>query len=220
MAFLALGGVTLLGDVFLRVDVLRITMLVLASEDHLELRMPVLGNVHKVGFRSRGDERQRSVVAQDEAEPFDVERLGRPVVVEGGVGLVRIELLDLDNLALVTVGHIERSRVECSVLEYRQNLVLRAELAEVLATLLIVELLDVGVVPDVLASDRGHTLGFQLNPRDRVLGHQIAPGGLALDRKSGEIIFKLRLFQLRPRTQVYSYRFGLAVVVDREPEDL
>ena len=220
MTLLALGGIALLGDIFLSVNVLRITMFVLPAEDHLELRMSVLGKGHKIGFRAWGDERQRCVVAQDKAEPLDVERLGGRIVVEGGVGLVRIKLLDLDNLTLVSVRHIERSRVECPVLEYCQNLVFRTELAEVLAALLVVKLLDVSVVPNVLAADCRNALGFQLDPRDRVLGHQIAPGGLALDRKGGEIIFHLRLFQLRTRTQVYSYRFSLTVVVDAEPEDL
>ena len=220
MAFLAFGGVTLLGDIFLSVNVLRITMLVLSSEDNLELRVSVLGKGHKIGFRPWGDERQRCVVAQDKAEPLDVECLGGRIVVEGGVGLVRIELLDLDHFALVAVRDIERSRVEGSVLEYCQNLVLRAELAEVLTALLVVKLLDVSVVPNVLSADCRNALGFQLNSGDRVLGHQIASGSLALDRKGREIIFKLRFLQLRTRTQVYSYRFGLAVVVDGEPEDL
>ena len=122
--------------------------------------MLVLGNIHKVGFRSRGDERQRRVVAQDEAEPLDVECLGCSIEVEGGVGLVRVELLDADDIALIAVRDIELSRVECAVLEDGQNLVLRAELTEVLSSLLVVKLLDVSVVPDVLSADRGDTLGF------------------------------------------------------------
>ena len=48
VALLALGRVTLLGDELLRVDVLRIPVLVLLPEDDLELRMLVVGDLHEV----------------------------------------------------------------------------------------------------------------------------------------------------------------------------
>ena len=81
---------------------------------------------------------------------------------------------------MVTVGDIKGCRVECAVLEYRQDLVFRTELAEVDAPLLIVQLLDVSVEPDVLPTDRGDSLALQLDLGDREFCDQVAPGGLSL----------------------------------------
>ena len=75
MALLALGGVTLLGDELLRIDIFRVPVLIFIAENDLELRVFVVSDVNEVRFGSRSDERLRSVVTQDKTEPLDIECL-------------------------------------------------------------------------------------------------------------------------------------------------
>ena len=80
--------------------------------------------------------------------------------------------------------------------------------------------MNVSIVPYFFATNRGNAFGLQLNLGDRIFRDKIASGTLSLDGQGREIIFKLSLLQLRPRTEIYSYSLGLAIVVDGEPENL
>ena len=182
--------------------------------------MGVAADLHQVGFRGVGDEADRGVVAQHEGEALDVETLDAAVPVEGGEGLVGVELLDEEHVALVFVDQVEGRGVEGAVAEDGEHLVALLELAEVLAVAVLVELLDVGVVPDVLTGDGADALALEGDGADGVLGHEVAARRLALDAQLGEIVLEAGLLELRLGPQGHAYGLGLAVVVGREPDDL
>ena len=192
---------------------------VLAAEGHLVLRTQVFGKGHQAGLRAVGYEALRVVLAEHEAEALHVVGLGGAVVVEGREGLLRVELLDEQHVALVFVHQLEACGVEGSVAEYRQHLVGSVELAQVDAASLVVELLDVGVVPDILARDRGHAAALEVDVAYGVLGHQVAARRLALDGQRCEIVLEAGLLELGLGTQVDFHRLGFAVMVGREVLD-
>ena len=219
MALLALGGEALLGDERLGLDDLGLAVGVLAAEDHLEAGIDILRQADKAGTASLGDEENGRIVALGKAETLDIEGLDTGVPVEGREGLVRVELLDEEDVALVFVDHVVARRVVGTVLEDRKDLVVAAELAEVFAAAVLVEALDVRVVPDILAADGGDALGLHDDLLDGILRHEVAAGRLALDGEGREIVLELRLLELRLRAEVDADGLGLAVVVDGEPED-
>ena len=182
--------------------------------------MLVAAEVHQVGLGSVGDEAERGVVADHEGETLDVETLDRAVPVEGGEGLVRVEFLDQQDVALVAVDQVEGGGVEGAVLEHGEHLVVVLELPEVQAVAVLVEFLDVGVVPDVLAGDGAHALALEGDVADGVLAHEVAAGRLALDRQGREVVLEAGLLELRLGPQGHAHGLGLAVVVGREPDDL
>ena len=83
----------------------------------------------------------------------------------------------------------------------------------------LVEALHVGIPPDVLAADGRDTLGLEADLLDRVLGHEVAACGLALDGEGREVVVELRLLELRFRAEVDADGLGLAVVVRGEPDN-
>ena len=182
--------------------------------------MLVVGEFHQVGLAALGDETHGRVVAHGEGETLDVERLDGRIPVEGGEGLVGVELLYAEHVALIAVHQVEGCGVEGAVPEHGEHLVVFAELAEEQAVALVVELLDVGVVPDFLAGDSAHALAAQAYAAYDVLAHEVAPGCPALDAESGEIVFEGGLLELRFRTQLHAHGLGLAVVVGGEPDHL
>ena len=215
---LALGAYALLCNPLL--GVVQLAGLVFQLPDDFVLRVAVVAELHEVGLGPFGDEAHRGVVADGEGETLDIERLDSGVPVQGGEGLVGVELLDAQHLALVAVHQVEGGGVERAVLEHGQHFVALAELAEQQAVAFVVELLDVGVVPDLLAGDGAYALAAQADALYDVLADKVAAGCLALDGESGEVVFEAGLLELRLRAQLYAHGLGFAVVVGGEPYDL
>ena len=219
MALAALGGEALLAYPVLRRNGFGGVGAVLAAEGHLVLRAEVFGNGHQIRLGAVGYEALRVVLAEREAETLHVEGLGGAVVVEGREGLLRVELLDEQHVALILVHKLEARGVEGSVAEHRQNLVGGVELAQIGAASLVVEFLYVGVVPDVLAGDGGDAAALERDAAHRVFGNQIAARRLALDGQGCEVVLEAGLLELGLGTQVHLHCLGFAVVVGREVLD-
>ena len=147
----------------------------LATEGKLYNRTLVGRNSNQVTALGIGNKTKRSVVAYRETEPLHIEGLGRTVPVKGRIGLGSIQLFYLEHIALIAVAKVERSGIEGSVLENRQDLVLCAKLSKVDSAAVLIQPLDIGIVPDILAADSGNTLVLEGYPLDGVLCHKIAP---------------------------------------------
>ena len=84
----------------------------------------------------------------------------------------------------------------------------------------VVQLLDIGIVPDLLAGNGAYALALQRNGPDYILCDQVAAGGLALYGQGGEIVLERSLLELRLGTQLHAHGLRLAVVVGGEPDYL
>ena len=92
------------------------------------------------------------------------------------------------------------------------------ELSEILSALFVVELLDVGVEPDVLAADGRCSLGLERNLLHGVLlRHDVSARASSFDVELREVIFVDELLQLRLRLEIDLHRLCLAVRIDRKP---
>ena len=88
-------------------------------------------------------------------EAFDVGESLLVGIVEGHAPhLVGVEFLNAQEVGLVVIVHVEVSCVVFSVLEQNEDAVVRLELAEELAALVVVEARDVVVEPHVAAAER------------------------------------------------------------------
>ncbi len=89
-----------------------------------------------------------------------------------------------------------------------------------LSAAFLVEALDIGIVPDVLAFEGGDALGLELDAGDGVLGDQVAAGTASLDGQRGEIPFHGRFLEAFLGAELDTDALGFSVVVHREPENL
>ena len=156
MAFLALRLIALLSYPLFRCNNLRLTLGILASENHLILRIFIFRKSHQIAFSSIGNERQGGIVAEYERETLHIEILGVSIIIEGGKRFFGVEFLHQKHISLVFVHQVEGSGVESAVFEHSQHLVFGIELSQILSAFLIIELLDVGVVPNILACYGGN----------------------------------------------------------------
>ena len=165
----------LLPNKLLSVNSVCFAMLVLSAEDDLDLRMFVITDGNKVRALCIGNETQRSVVAYVEGESLDIECLHSLVIIESRVGLVQIQFLNQEQVALISVAKVKRSCIICSVAENGKNVVSGIELAEMNAPAVFIQPLDVFIEPDILSSDGRYTLALEHYLLDRVLRNEVAP---------------------------------------------
>ena len=123
MAFLALCGDALFGDIFFCVNYFRLSMSVLPAEGNEDLRMEVGGNVHKLRPFGVGDKQHRGIVAFYETEPLDIESFGGAVPIKYGPCLSLIQFLNPYKVSLILVDRLVISRIECTVAENSEYLV-------------------------------------------------------------------------------------------------
>ena len=81
----------------------------------------------------------------------------------------------------------------------------------------VVKLLDIRVVPYILALNGADTFAAKADFLNNILAHQIAPCRPALYGQIREVIFEAGLFQLGFCPELHLYGLGLSVVVGREP---
>ena len=191
----------------------------LALESHLDLRPFISAHIHQERILALRDKEEGRIVAGCEGETLHIEGLGSGVPVKRRKGLHLIQLLNKQQVALVAVRQIERRGIIGTVLEDGQHLVFARELAQVDAPSVLVEFLDIRIVPDIFSADGRDAFRLQHNLLDDVLAHQVTSRGLALDGQFGEVVLERKLLQFRLGPQVHPDRLGLAVVVGRKPED-
>ncbi len=162
----------------------------LALESHLDLRPFISAHIHQERILALRDKEEGRIVAGCEGETLHIEGLGCGVPVKRRKGLHLIQLLNKQQVSLVTVRQIERRGIIGSVLEDGQHLVFARELAQVDAPSVLVEFLDVRIVPDIFSADGRDAFRLQHNFLDDVLAHQVAARGLALDGQFGEVVLE------------------------------
>ena len=84
----------------------------------------------------------------------------------------------------------------------------------------LVEALDIGVIPYILALQGGDTLGLELDTCNGVLGYQVTAGSASLDGKGGEIPLQLSFLEALLGTEIDLHGLCLTIMVHGEPEDL
>ena len=88
------------------------------------------------------------------------------------------------------VVHVEISRVVFTVFEQNEDTVVRLELAEELAALVVVEARDVVVEPHVAAAERRSAVRFERNLVHVKTREQVALAAAALDHNFAEVLIE------------------------------
>ena len=181
MALLPLCGKSLFRDKGFCIKGFAFPVGVFSAKGQKDLRVEVVRDVHQAGALRVGDEGKGSIVALCKAETLDIEGLGTTVPVEYGIGFPGIQLFNPDNVALILVDEVVIRRIEGTVGEDGENPVFTGEFADKVASAVLVEALDVRVVPYVLSAKGSYSLGFEDNLLDGILRNEVAAGSLSLD---------------------------------------
>ena len=172
--FLSFCRDAFLCDEFLGIYGFSLSVCLPAPESNLYLRMSVVAEFHKVRTFGIGNERYRSIVADIEAESLDIECLDIPIIIQRSVCPGCVKLAYLQQIALVAVAQVSRSRIVGPVPEYCKYMVSASELSEIFSSRVFVQSLDVCIEPDILSSYGGDALALQEYLLDRILGHKVA----------------------------------------------
>ena len=206
------------------VDVHRCTSGILATEVQHDVRSRLVGEHFERGGLVFADE----VLAR--LRRFQHETLGVEIAVVVGIAhhgapdLLRIELLDTQDVVLVVVVYVEVGAVVVAVFQDDKNLILVEELAQQYAMVVIIQAVDVGIPPHLQSAQGAMSEALQRDAVDRVLGQDVALGASSLDGDVGEGAFHEEFLVLAARLQDgvegYLDDFGLAVGVGGEVEHL
>ena len=192
----------------------------LPTKGKLNHRTLIIRQSNQITTLTIRDKTKRRIVTYRETETLHIERLSRTIPIQSRVSLGSIQLLYTQHITLITVAKIERSSIECTILENSKNLVLCTKLAKMLPAPILIKTLNISIVPNILAANGRYTLVLQGNPLDAILGYQITAAATSLDSKSREIVLDRTLLQHRLRTEGNTNTLRLTVVVGRHPHNL
>ena len=117
------------------------------------------------------------------------------------------------------VVQVKVGEVEVAVVEHHENLVFIVELSEEASVFIVVEAVDIGIIPYLASAKCGMAVAFQRNAVHGMLREQVTLRGTALDNHFREVLFKEELLHLGRRVEGNLDDFGLAVGVGGEVDD-
>ena len=147
-----------------------------------------------------------------EAETLDVRKILIILVVEhAGIDLVRVEFLNALDVCLKVIIHIWRGHIEVSVLQYDEYLVAIAEVSQQISLSVMIETVDIRVIPHFLSAESGASMTLQTDAMERIFGDDITPRTTSFDCKISEVIVEEYLLQLHIWLVCYLYHFGFTI---------
>ena len=117
------------------------------------------------------------------------------------------------------VVQVKVGEVEVTVVEHHENLVFIVELSEEASVFIVVEAVDIRIIPYLASAEGGMAVAFQRDAVHGVLREQVTLRGTALDNHFREVLFKEELLHLGRRVEGNLDDFGLAVGVGGEVDD-
>ena len=117
------------------------------------------------------------------------------------------------------VVQVEIGEVEVAVGEHHENLIFIVELAEEASVFIVVEAVDIGIIPYLAPAEGAMAVTLERDAAYGLLGEQVTLGGTSLDDYLGEVFLEEELLHLGRGVECNLDDFGLAVGVRCEVDD-
>ena len=102
--------------------------------------------------------------------------------------LIRLVLLNAQDVVLVVVRHVEVREVELTVFQNHQNLIIIMELSEELSVLIVVQAVDIRIEPDLSAAECRTPMTLQRDAMHGIFRQQVALCVLSFDDQFAEVL--------------------------------